>query len=247
MKKTFRVSLLIGLILSTILYSWCIISSFIGFTSLLGYASSGNVDNDFVNNGGIAVFFILGIMLIFCILGVIFSGVSFSRVSMSPEKFQYKKGLPITVVVFNFIFVGFYLLYLIIFSLTGIIASIDIFMVIWMLCFIASSVLIIVDLARNKSFILKNENQTDDKENLHIKKEEEKKELWFSSFFISLKKSLNKKKNRQVPVSLQINLHLKILDRKWHSFLTFSKCFLHCLAKCKCCVLHNLAIFQVAQ
>ena len=95
-----------------------------------------------------AGFIYLGIMLlvfIFCLLGLIFSGISFTRVGMAPEKFAEKKGMPKTVIVFNFIIA--------VLLLIGVIQEVNVLSIIVLLALIASAILMIVDIKKNKKLL----------------------------------------------------------------------------------------------
>ena len=78
-----------------------------------------------------------------------------------------KKGLPITVSVFNFI--------LAVLILIGLTEGVDALSIICLIGFIASAVLIIVDVARNKTLLNKQNVQTPNIENQESVKEEENK------------------------------------------------------------------------
>ena len=137
-----RICLLLGLIMSTIIYAANLVGtciSIVGLFALLGGDST-------VFNA--AIFMTAAVMIftmIFCLLGLIFSAVSFKRVSMEPQKFEQNKGMLITVVVFD-ILVALLLCY-------GFVEGISATSVIYLVALIASVVLIIVDIARNKKLL----------------------------------------------------------------------------------------------
>ena len=167
-EKNFRICLLIGLILSTILYAYYTISCFVGIIGVAGIMSgSGNVDDAVFQTAGIMTIGIMVVMIIFGILGLIFSSVSYNRVSMDPKKMAGKKGLPITVSVFNFI--------LAVLILIGLTEGVDALSIICLIGFIASAVLIIIDIARNKTLLNKQNVQTPNNEIQESVKEEENK------------------------------------------------------------------------
>lgn len=121
-------------------------SLYCGFThcyfGIFGILTSGDV---IMNMAG---FITLGIMLlvfIFCLLGLIFSGISFTRVGMAPEKFAEKKGMPKTVIVFNFIIA--------VLLLIGVIQEVNVLAIIVLLALIASAILMIVDIKKNKKLL----------------------------------------------------------------------------------------------
>lgn len=134
--------LLIGLILSTICYALYTVVSLLGMFGIFGILTSGDA---ILNMAG---FIYLGIMLlvfIFCLLGLIFSGISFTRVGMAPEKFAEKKGMPKTVIVFNFIIA--------VLLLIGVIQEVNVLAIIVLLALIASAILMIVDIKKNKKLL----------------------------------------------------------------------------------------------
>lgn len=144
MKKTFRICLLIGLILSLALFAYYTISSFIGMTAVFSILGTVGADPTF-NAAGAITIGIMVLMTIFGLLGVIFSAISFTRVGMDPEKFANKKGLPITIVVFDFI--------LAFFILVGFASGFDVLSLFCLFGFIAAAVLILVDIVKNKKLI----------------------------------------------------------------------------------------------
>ena len=76
MKKNFRICLLIGLILSTILYAYYTISCFIGIIGVAGImGGSGYADDAVFQTAGIMTIGIMVVMIIFGILGLIFSSI----------------------------------------------------------------------------------------------------------------------------------------------------------------------------
>ena len=166
MKSNFRICLLIGLILSTVLYAYYAISCLVGIVGVVGMISGASGDAVF-QTAGFMTIAIMAVMIIFGILGLIFSSVSFNRVAMDPQKMAGKKGLPITVAVFNFI--------LAILILIGLTEGVDALSIICLLCFIASAVLIIVDVARNKTLLNKQNVQTSEVEKQEEIKQEESK------------------------------------------------------------------------
>ena len=142
MKKTFRICLLIGLILSLALFAYYTISSFIGMTAVFSILGTVGADPTF-NAAGAITIGIMALMTIFGLLGVIFSAISFTRVGMDPEKFANKKGL--TIVVFDFI--------LAFFILVGFASGFDVLSLFCLFGFIAAAVLILVDIVKNKKLI----------------------------------------------------------------------------------------------
>lgn len=166
MKSNFRICLLIGLILSTVLYAYYAISCLVGIVGVIGMISGASGDAVF-QTAGIMTIGIMVVMIIFGILGLIFSSISFNRVAMDPKKMAGKKGLPITVSVFNFI--------LAVLILIGLTEGVDALSIICLIGFIASAVLLIIDIARNKTLLNKQNVQTPNIENQESVKEEENK------------------------------------------------------------------------
>ena len=166
MKKNFRICLLIGLILSTVLYAYYAISCLVGIVGVIGMISGASGDAVF-QTAGFMTIAIMVVMIIFGVLGLIFSSVSFNRVAMDPKKMAGKKGLPITVSVFNFI--------LAVLILIGLTEGVDALSIICLIGFIASAVLLIIDIARNKTLLNKQNVQTPNIENQESVKEEENK------------------------------------------------------------------------
>ena len=139
MKSSSKICLLIGLILSMVLFVYYTVSSFIGMMAVFGMMGTG--DPVFETAGMITIGMIV-LMAVFGILGIIFTGISFTRLKMDAQTFANKKGMPITVAVFNFI-LGFLIL-------IGLFEGVDVLSVICLIGFIASAVLIIVAIVLNK-------------------------------------------------------------------------------------------------
>lgn len=139
MKSSSKICLLIGLILSMVLFVYYTVSSFIVMVGIFGMMGTG--DPVFNTAVGMTIGIIIP-MVIFGILGIIFTGISFTRLKMDAQTFANKKGMPITVAVFNFI-LGLLIL-------IGLFDSVDVLSVICLIGFIASAVLIIVAISLNK-------------------------------------------------------------------------------------------------
>lgn len=168
MKKTFRVCLLIGLILSTALYAYYTVTSFIGMLAMFSMFSTGNTIGDAVlNSMGIIGVGVMLLMFVFSLLGLIFSSLGFSKVGMTPEKFQEKKGKLTKIVVFNFILAAL--------ILYGLFEAVEVLSIIFLIAFIAASVLIIIDQKRNKKLLEESSRQAE-LNNIEEKPKEEKKE-----------------------------------------------------------------------
>lgn len=99
-----RPFLLAGLIITLISFIVLTISSFYGIYAIfiLGELSNSLNDTGLDSVMGIlAISFVL--VLVFAVLGIIFSSISLSRTRLSPEEFQKKRGLITTTIVFAII------------------------------------------------------------------------------------------------------------------------------------------------
>ena len=142
MKGKARVCLLIGLILSTICYALYTVVSLIGMFGIFGMLSSGDA---ILNMAGYIYLGIILLVFIFCLLGLVFSSISFTRVGMAPEKFAEKKGIPTTIIVFNFIIA--------VLLLIGVIQEVNVLSIFVLLALVASAILMIVDIKKNKKLL----------------------------------------------------------------------------------------------
>ncbi len=155
MKKTLRVCLLIGLILSIIIYIYLAASSFIAVIamfSLIGAGSGETVTGAILNMAGIIALGALIIPLVIAVLGTIFAGVSFKRVTMQPSKFEENKGKLITVIVFNIITAAIFVY--------GLIQEFNVLSLLSAIALVAGVVLIAIDMKRNKKLLAKQFEQT---------------------------------------------------------------------------------------
>lgn len=169
MKKNLKVCLLIGLILSTILYAYLAISVFIGIfasTSIINNADS--IGEAFVAPAIAATIALMVIILIFALIALIFTAICFKKISMPPSEFDQAKKLLITVIIFNIIFS--------IFFLYGIIQSgPDAITIIALIGIIISTVLIIIDIVKNKKLLKlqKNDNLSTENNNANLTQQED--------------------------------------------------------------------------
>lgn len=169
MKKNLKVCLLIGLILSTILYAYLAISVFIGIfasTSIINNANS--IGEAFVAPAIAATIALMIIILIFALIALIFTAICFKKISMPPSEFDQAKKLLITVIIFNIIFS--------IFFLYGIIQSgPDAITIIALIGIIISTVLIIIDIVKNKKLLKlqKNDNLSTENNNANLTQQED--------------------------------------------------------------------------
>lgn len=159
MKKTFRVCLLIGLILSTATFAYMLISSILAMIAASAVITGADsLGEAFTAPALVITIGVMAIMAIFALLGLIFSAINFSRVSMSPEKFAEKKGKLVATIVFDFLLLAF--------TLFGLFQSaeegIDALVILCIVAMIASPVLIIIDMKRNKKLLEKHSAQTEE-------------------------------------------------------------------------------------
>lgn len=155
MKKTLRVCLLIGLILSIIIYIYLAASSFISAIavfSLFGAGGGETITGAIVNMAGIIALGALIISVVIAVLGAIFAGVSFKRVTMQPSKFEENKGKLITVIVFNIITAAIFVY--------AIIQEFNVLSLLSAIALVAGVVLIAIDMKRNKKLLAKQFEQT---------------------------------------------------------------------------------------
>ena len=147
MKNVFRVRLLIGLILSAVLYAYSVIS--LGLLSLSLWREIFNTDNIAIAIASVVIVIVVISLLIgavFALVGLILACCGFSRVKMQPEKFQKKKGVLIACVVFNFL--------LVFISLLGSTESVmNPLTIVCMIAYIVSAILIIIDIRVNKKLL----------------------------------------------------------------------------------------------
>ena len=125
---------LTGTILGTVMQALYTVISLIALTFVIDMGSMS--EGTMVMSSAIIL---LVLNLIFAVASVILNAISISSWNKSPEVFKKRKGLLITTIVFNFIFVFFTIITLI----TGEVSGLNIIIV---LTIIAANVLIIVDL-----------------------------------------------------------------------------------------------------
>ena len=107
------------------------------------------------------------IILIFALIALIFTAICFKKISMPPSEFDQAKKLLITVIIFNIIFS--------IFFLYGIIQSgPDAITIIALIGIIISTVLIIIDIVKNKKLLKlqKNDNLSTENNNANLTQQE---------------------------------------------------------------------------
>lgn len=170
--KQKRPVLLAGLIISLLLYTAELIYSFVTMLaaiSALTMATGISAADSIFDVAGIIMIGAAVITIVFSLLGLIFSAVSIPRYKLSASDFQEKKGLIVTVVVFNFIVIAL--------ALFSLISELNVVSLILMIAFLVASILLIVDLSKNKK-LLAAEYQTKQLQNLDVDvKAEEPKQM----------------------------------------------------------------------
>lgn len=170
MKRVSRPFMFTGLLIS--------LFAFIGSLALCAFlvvtymSIAASIGNEITN---LVYFIVIGayiIIMIFALLGLIFSAVSLSRCNLSPSEFYEKKGMVIATLVFNILVAVLYLISL--FTAFNFVA------LIMLLVFVVSSVFIIVDLAKNKKLLAKEDEEktqkTDEKAQIETTNETKSEE-----------------------------------------------------------------------
>ncbi len=160
--KQKRPVLLAGLIISLLLYVGETIFSFVTMLAAIQaftMQTGTSITDAFSDTIGIILIGVGVITIVFSLLGLIFSAVSIPRCRLSASDFQEKKGLIVTVVVFNFIIIAL--------ALISLISKLEVASLILMLAFLVASILLIVDLSKNKK-LLAAEYQTKQLQNLDV-------------------------------------------------------------------------------
>ena len=160
--KQKRPVLLAGLIISLLLYVGETIFSFVTMLAAIPaftMKTGTSITDAFSDTIGIILIGVGVITIVFSLLGLIFSAVSIPRCRLSASDFQEKKGLIVTVVVFNFIIIAL--------ALISLISELNVVSLILMLAFLVASILLIVDLSKNKK-LLAAEYQTKQLQNLDV-------------------------------------------------------------------------------
>ena len=156
MNKPFRVCLFIGLILNVLLFTYMTISIIIGLVSAVDLVTNpDSLGEAFAAIAVVITIMLMIIILIITALGILFSSLCFNRVRMDPDKFSKKNKMLKTIIVYNVL--------VILFSIYSLIQTLDLMTIISLVGFIASSILIIIDMKKNKKLLqtapLNNTNQ----------------------------------------------------------------------------------------
>ncbi len=141
-----RPYMLTGLIISLLTYIGNLVVSGMGMVVTAGLLGGFSEDPVFMFTY-ILTMGIFVIIAIFSLLGIIFSGIGIARNALTPQELQNKKGLIVTVVVFNFL-----VSILIFISLAS---SFDIVSLLFAILALIGAIFIIVDLVRNKKQVEK--------------------------------------------------------------------------------------------
>lgn len=143
---------LVGFILGTVMHSvYTIAELFVVALIIDLVVSAGATTSTFMA-------LILLITLALSIISLVFNAIAISAWNKKPEAYKKKRGIIITAIVFNFIVV-----LLLIIGMTG--KTVGVFDIIFMISLIATNVLAIVDLAREKGKVNKIQAQQDIKVN----------------------------------------------------------------------------------
>ena len=146
MNKPFRVCLFIGLILNVLLFTYMTISIIIGLVSAVDLVTNpDSLGEAFAAIAVVITIMLMIIILIITALGILFSSLCFNRVRMAPDKFSKKNKMLKTIIVYNVL--------VILFSIYSLIQTLDLMTIISLVGFIASSILIIIDMKKNKKLL----------------------------------------------------------------------------------------------
>lgn len=145
-KKPF---LLAGLVINIVAFSIYIIDCLIGIFALATALSEYANDPTF-QTAAVIVLLSFILILAFSITGVVFSSVCIPRYKLEPEKFAKKKGMILTVFIFDIIVV----VLSIIGFCTGSFSILGLFIV---LALIVGAVFIMMDYSKNRKFIEQNQ------------------------------------------------------------------------------------------
>lgn len=137
-QQTKRPFLLAGLIINIVCFAILSIGSLV-----LVFAAAQVLSDINASDTGAAVFVmaIYILILAFCVLGLVFSAVSITRVKLSPVEFNRRKGMVLTSFIFDII--------IIVFIIIGLTSGFDVLSFIMALCLICAAVFIMLDYAKN--------------------------------------------------------------------------------------------------
>lgn len=142
-KQVKRPYLLSGLIVNIICFAILSISCIINIFAVA--AALSGVDVSGAEGTIVFVFLVYILLLAFCILGIVFSAVSITRLRLSPSEFAKKRGMIITAFVFNVIIV--------VLTLIGLISSFNVLSLIMALILICAAVFIMLDTLKNNKCV----------------------------------------------------------------------------------------------
>lgn len=156
MKRVSRPFMFTGLLISLLSYLGSLaICAFLVITYLSIGASA---ETNFMDSILIIIIGVYAIIMIFALLGLIFSAVSLSRCNLAPTSFYEKKGIVIATLVFNILVTILFII--------SLFSAFNVVTLVILLLFVVSTIFIIVDLARNKKLL-----EAEDKEKEEIKNE----------------------------------------------------------------------------
>ena len=148
--KSSRPLLLVGLIITLICFIVLTISSLYGIYATIIIGDLSNSLNDAGLNSAVAILAIsFGLILIFTVLGIIFSSIALSRTRLPQEEFNRKRGMITTTIVFAIIIA--------VLEIFGLLSEFNLFNLIFIIVLIVAVVLMII--GRNKKVKSLQENQ----------------------------------------------------------------------------------------
>lgn len=157
-KQVKRPYLLSGLIVNIICFAILSISCIINIFAVA--AALSGVDVSGAEGTIVFVFLVYILLLAFCILGIVFSAVSITRLRLSPSEFAKKRGMIITAFVFNVIIV--------VLTLIGLISSFNVLSLIMALILICAAVFIMLDTLRNNKYVKEEQATAQDAAQINV-------------------------------------------------------------------------------
>lgn len=158
MKRVSRPFMFTGLLISLFAYIGSV--ALCAFLVITYISVAASVGNEITNIVYFIIIALSVVIMIFALLGLIFSAISLSRCNLPASAFFEKKGMVITTLVFNILIIALY-----VFSLA---TAFNVETLIVALTFAIASALIIVDLARNKKLLMAEDQEKEQKEAVTI-------------------------------------------------------------------------------
>ena len=140
-QQTKRPFLLAGLIINIVCFAILSILSLVLVFAAAQVLSDLSDINASDTGAAVFVMAIYILILAFCVLGLVFSAVSITRVKLSPVEFNRRKGMVLTSFIFDII--------IIVFTIIGLTSGFDVLSFIMALCLICAAVFIMLDYAKN--------------------------------------------------------------------------------------------------